>query len=52
MSWALLVPKLPGAMVLCYNILNLLHMFTEYSLDLCCYVIHETFMSSILEFVV
>jgi len=52
MSWALRDTKLPGATALCYNILNLLHMFTEYSLDLCCYVIHEISMSSILEFIV
>jgi len=52
MSWALQVTKLPGTTALCYNILNLLRMFTEYFLGLCCYVIHETCMSSILEFIV
>jgi len=52
MSRALWDTKLPGTTALCYNILNLFHMFTEYSLDLCCYVIHETCMSSILEFIV
>ena len=51
MSQTLGVTKLPAATALCYNILNLLHMFTEYILDLC-YVVHDTCMSSILEFIV
>lgn len=52
MSRALWDTKLPGATALFFNILNLLRMFTEYSDDLCCYVIHETCMSIILEFIV